>query len=454
MEQRNSLAHHVGAHQGTVGIVVLKERNECCGDRRNLRGRHVHKVDLVGSDYREVRLVARLDFVADELAVLVEGCVTLCYGGLLLVFGGVVHYMVVVEVHDTVLHLAVGGFDEAKVIDFRIYTKRRYKSDVRSFRCLNRAEATIVRVVDVSYLESRTVTAQAAGAEGRHTTLVGNLRERVLLVHELRERIGTEIGVDDTGNRFGVDKVGRRKDLGITHVHTLADGARHTCETDTELVVELFAYGTYTTVGEVVDIIDFGIGVDELHQVFDNLNHVLLGERARLHRNGHIEFAVDAVASHFAKVVSLVGEEEVLDDLACGDIIGRLCVAELAIDIQHRLLLGVRRVFLEGVEDDRILSLVRLLFVQEDGLGTRLENGVAQLGRQHRLAFDDNLVTLDGDHFARVLIDEILGPSLEHVTRQGTTHHSIQIVARALYLFCQSETIKDVLVALETDGTE
>ena len=31
-QQRHSLAHHVRSHQRTVGIIVLKERNQRCGD--------------------------------------------------------------------------------------------------------------------------------------------------------------------------------------------------------------------------------------------------------------------------------------------------------------------------------------------------------------------------------------------------------------------------------------
>ena len=44
--QRNRLALHVGTHQGTVGVVVLEERDHRGRDRHHLARRDVHVVDL------------------------------------------------------------------------------------------------------------------------------------------------------------------------------------------------------------------------------------------------------------------------------------------------------------------------------------------------------------------------------------------------------------------------
>ena len=44
--KRNRLALHVRTHQGPVCIVVLKERNECRGDRNDLLRRNVHHLDF------------------------------------------------------------------------------------------------------------------------------------------------------------------------------------------------------------------------------------------------------------------------------------------------------------------------------------------------------------------------------------------------------------------------
>ena len=77
----------------------------------------------------------------------------------------------------------------------------------RAFRCLDRAETAVMGVVYVSDLETGALTRQTAGAEGGQTALVGDFGQRVGLVHELRQRVGTEEGVDNRRDGLGVDEV-------------------------------------------------------------------------------------------------------------------------------------------------------------------------------------------------------------------------------------------------------
>ncbi|EKD22004.1 MAG: hypothetical protein ACD_87C00215G0001 [uncultured bacterium] len=46
LHQRHRLPLHIGSHQGTVGIVVLKERNQSGCDTHQLIGRNIHHVDI------------------------------------------------------------------------------------------------------------------------------------------------------------------------------------------------------------------------------------------------------------------------------------------------------------------------------------------------------------------------------------------------------------------------
>ena len=64
-----------------------------------------------------------------------------------------------------------------------------------------------------------------------------DLGQRIRLVHELRQRVRPEEGVHDRGQRLGVDQVGGDEDLIVADVHTLTDGAGHTCQADAELIV-------------------------------------------------------------------------------------------------------------------------------------------------------------------------------------------------------------------------
>ncbi len=345
---------------------MLQERDEGSRDGGYLDRSHVHEVNLIRLHDGEVGLAACLHLIVDEAAVVVERGVALCYGLALLCFGRHVDDIVVVEIHHAVGDFAVRGLDEAEVIDFGVDAERGNKADIRAFRGLDRAKAPVVGVVHVPHLEARALTRQTAGTEGRHTALVRHLGQRVSLVHELRQRIGAEIGVDDRRDGLGVDEVDGGEHLVVTHVHALADGARHTCQPHSELVVELLSYGADAAVGEVVDIIDLCLGVDEGYEVLDDADDVLTGKHLDVGRRVEIELFVDAVTSHFAQVVALLGEEEVLYDLACGSVIRRLGVAQLTIDVLHRLAFGVRGVLVEGVENDGGVGVAGVLAFHHD----------------------------------------------------------------------------------------
>ena len=102
----------------------------------------------------------------------------------------------------------------------------------------------------------------------------------------------------------------------------------------------------------MVDIIDSCLGVHELDQILDNLNDILLRQHADIHIRVQTQFLVDTIATYITQIVTFVGEEQVLDHLTGTGIIGRICITQLTVDVEHGLLLRVRRVFLQGVEDD------------------------------------------------------------------------------------------------------
>ena len=52
--QRHSLALHVGTHQGAVGIVVLKERNQSRRHRHDLLRRYVNELHLIRWNHLDV----------------------------------------------------------------------------------------------------------------------------------------------------------------------------------------------------------------------------------------------------------------------------------------------------------------------------------------------------------------------------------------------------------------
>ena len=166
------------------------------------------------------------------------------------------------QIHLSVLDIAVRSFDETEGVDARIYAKAGDKTDVRSFRTFDRAETAVVGVVHVTHLESCAVAGKTTGAECGETPLVGDLCQRVGLVHELAQLAGAEERVDHGRETPRIDEVGGSELLAVADVHPFANGTGHPVEAYAELVGKLLAYSADATVAQVVDVIHSGLTVD------------------------------------------------------------------------------------------------------------------------------------------------------------------------------------------------
>ena len=108
-------------------------------------------------------------------------------------------------------HFAIRRFNKAEVVDAGIQRQRVDQADVRTFRGFNRAHTAVVGRVYVTHFETGTLAGQTTRAKGRYTALVGNFRQRVRLVHKLRQLAGTEKFLDRGRNRLGIDQVMRHQ---------------------------------------------------------------------------------------------------------------------------------------------------------------------------------------------------------------------------------------------------
>ena len=133
-----------------------------------------------------------------------------------------------------------------------------------------------------------------------------DLGKRIGLVHELRQRVGSEERVDDARNSLCINQVGRREHLIVANVHTLTNGAAHAGQTDGELIRQLLTDSAHATVRQVVDIVDGGIRVHKLNQVFDNLDDIVLRQHADAHIGIETKFLINTVAAYFTQVIALV----------------------------------------------------------------------------------------------------------------------------------------------------
>ena len=192
--------------------------------------------------------------------------------------------------HRALDHFPVGALDEAVLVDARETGERRDEADVGAFRRFNGADAAVVRGVNVAHFKSGALAAQASRTERRETPLVGDLGERVGLVHELGKLARPEELADGRHHRLGVHQVVRH---GRGHLlvdrHLLLDGALHAHQADAELVLEQLAHGAHAPVAEVIDVVHVvtrprhGGEPAQLQQVLDGVAEVVLVQGAPVH---------------------------------------------------------------------------------------------------------------------------------------------------------------------------
>ena len=130
-------------------------------------------------------------------------------------------------------------------------------------------------VVNVADVEGGSLTAQAAGAECRHTALVSKLGQGVCLIHELRQWAGTEEFFDRRGHGADIYKALRSYDVKILQSHALADNTLHTGEADAELVLQQLADAADAAVAEMVYIVLLADAVCKAVEIVDGCKHVV-----------------------------------------------------------------------------------------------------------------------------------------------------------------------------------
>ena len=139
--------------------------------------------------------------------------------------------------------------------------------------------------MDVTNLESGAVARETAGAQRRKTALVGQLGQRVGLIHELGERRGAEELLDRSDDRADVDQRLRRHLALILGLggHPFADDTLHPREADAELVLQKLADRTDAAVSEMVDIVVQPHPGGEVQQIADGginiINNDVLGNQ-------------------------------------------------------------------------------------------------------------------------------------------------------------------------------
>ncbi len=156
-QKRNSLPLHVGTHEGTVGVIVFKERNHRSRNGNNHSWRNIHKISFFTFNFKEFITVAGIDLGMLETPLLVKRFIRLRYN--IIIFNIRRHIdNFAGNTAGFFVHAAEGRFNKTVFIDLGKSCQIGNQSDVRAFRCFNRAHAAVVAVVNVADLEARAVS--------------------------------------------------------------------------------------------------------------------------------------------------------------------------------------------------------------------------------------------------------------------------------------------------------
>ena len=226
---------------------------------------------------------------------------------------------------DFAVHAAIWGLEESHFVDTGKGRHRADKSDVWTFRRFDRADTTVVRMVDVTDFEASAIAAQTTRSQCRQTTLVGQLCQWVGLIHELRQLRAAEPLADGRQHGADVDERVRRCRVGFDQRHTLFDDPLHAQQTDAELLLDELADGTHAAVAEVVDVVGLHarMAVVELDQALDDFVDVTHQQNAHVEARwvhgavALVEVLVELVPTDLGQVVAALREEVRLEQRFC-----------------------------------------------------------------------------------------------------------------------------------------
>src|SRR5690625_4367150 len=350
-QERNGLTLHARTNQSTVCIIVLNKRNQCSGKRCTLVGRYIHIPDLfrLGQLMVSVTIAGGYTFTI-KITGLIYGRIRLRDNGFIFLLGREKLNLIC---DLSILYDSIRRFNKAKIIYFGMYTERSDQTDIRSFRSFNRAESSIGRIVHVSNVESCPLPCLTTRTQSRHPALVRALGSRVRLVHKLRQLVRAKETVDDAGNGSRIYQILRSQLFSISGVHSLADGSCHPGQANCKLLAKLFAYYSYTSVTQVINIVYLRFHLFQTNDLFDNGNNVFLGQVLNIGVNIHLQPLIKSVPAYFSKIIFFIIEEESFQNLSGSLRVGHLSGSDLLIDLAQCRCTVVRRILSQGIHNNR-----------------------------------------------------------------------------------------------------
>ena len=277
-QKRNRLTLHVGSHQCAVCVVILQEGNQRGRHGEYHLRRHVHvlKHGLLVS-LRLVSVTSGYIFM-NKMSLCVQRLICLRYMVIILFIGrhvdnlfGYPRILRIAPVNDT-----VGCLDKPVLINSRVGCQRVNQTDVRAFRGLDGAHSSVMGVMDITDLKSRTVSGKSSGSKCGKTSLMRQLSKRIILVHKLGQLGRTEELLYRRGNRLDINQRLRRERVQILCGHALPDYSLQPGKTNPVLVLQKLSHAADPSVPQVIDVIIIADTVFQMHIIVNGGKNIFL----------------------------------------------------------------------------------------------------------------------------------------------------------------------------------
>ena len=215
--------------------------------------------------------------------------------------------------------------------------------------------------VHIAHLKASALAGQTARSKRRYAALVGDLGQRIGLVHELAQLRSTKELFECRRDGLGVDQVVRHQRLLLRLTQALFHGFLNARQTGAVLVLSQLTHATHAAVTQVVDVIDIATAIAQVDQDFDNRQNVFVGQHHRAGGLGAAHLGVELHAAHARQVIGVGVVEQALEQRLHGVFGRRLAGAHHAVDGHARRELVCSLIGAQGLRD--VGTLVQLVGV-------------------------------------------------------------------------------------------
>ncbi len=133
--------------------------------------------------------------------------------------------------------------------------------------------------MNIAHLKPGAVSGESPGTQGRKPTFVSQLRQRIGLVHKLREA-GTAKELPYSSNHCTVvNQSVRGSRSGSQKTHSFLDRSLHTKQPHPEMALQEFPYCSYTPIAQMIYVIRGIQAIINQDETTHNGHQVLRGER-------------------------------------------------------------------------------------------------------------------------------------------------------------------------------